>query len=43
MSITSSNDYILKVYTTKLNAETDTSPLSINSEGVGEISGFEDD
>ena len=43
MSITSAVDYSIKVYTTKSNAETDTSPLDINSAGVGEISGFEDD
>lgn len=43
MAITSSSNYSFKVYTTKSNAETDTSPIYINSAGTGEISGHQDD
>ena len=43
MSITTSASYVIKVYTTKANAQSDTSPLSITSYGVGQVSGHEDD
>ena len=43
MSITSSDDYILKVYTTKADAQADTNALSITSYGVGQVSSHEDD
>ena len=43
MSISTAADYSIKVYDSKTNAETDASPLSINSAGVGEVSGHEDD
>ena len=43
MSITTSIGYSIKVYESKSNAESDTSALSINSAGVGEISSHEDD
>ena len=43
MSISSASGYIIKAYTTKANAQSDTSPLSINSAGTAELSGHEDD
>ena len=43
MSISSSADYVIKVYETKANAQSDTSALSITSYGVGQVSSHEDD
>ena len=43
MSISSASDYSIKVYESKSNAETDSSPIAINSAGVGEVSGHQDD
>ena len=43
MSISSSDNYILKVYTTKADAQADTNALSITSYGVGQVSSHEDD
>jgi len=43
MSISSSADYVIKVYETKANAQSDTSALSITSWAVGAVTGHEDD
>ena len=43
MSISSSADYVIKVYTTKANAQSDSSALSITSYGVGQVSSHVDD
>ena len=43
MSTSSSADYVIKVYESKANAQSDTSALSITSYGVGQVSSHEDD
>ena len=43
MSISSSSDYVIKVYTSKANAQADSSALSITSYNTAQVSGHEDD
>ena len=43
MSISSAADYSIRVYESQANAEADASPLQIHSDGIGQVSGHEDD